>query len=137
MPVSEEQIMLEIDKIIKNVSSNINESPQPTSELANINILDVYEMLLETNRQLTTTLDGFRLNLETANDSTGVNTSIMHFTRDFYKIRKLLTKHSNIYNDIHFTSIEEAAIGKKYMRECLTRKDRDKCLHELAHKKTH
>ena len=137
---SEDEIMKQIDSLINKVTSNIDQKsnkskPTNNQELSNnLNILDVYDMLSETNHQLTNVLDKFRHNLNKSNNNIDVNNTILNFTKDFYKIKSLLEKHSNIYNNINFTHIDEAKIGKQYMEMCLKRDDRDTCLSELASK---
>ena len=94
--------------------------------------MDVYERLQETKSDINKTLRSFRLSLDKATDTNMVNSAIVNFTTDFYRLRDTLNSQMAIYNTVYFTTSEELAIGKQYMDQCFKEVDKDICLAKLV-----
>ena len=86
--------MDELEKVMKDININVTSNhPNPK-----INLLDVYQMLSNTNHKITKVLNHFKVNLENANNTHSINMSLLHFTKDFYQIRSILNHHLHLYN---------------------------------------
>ena len=115
----ENMILSEINSHIQNMGgSDIRTLINPDEE-EHINILDVYSSLLHMTTGLNTILKDFKDELSKSHTSEEVNTTIVHFTEQFYKIQHILKINSAIYQTIHFDNTSNFNIAKQYVNECL------------------
>ena len=115
----ENMILSEINSHIQNMGrSGIRSLINPDQD-EHISILDVYDSLLNMTNGLNTILKDFKDELSKSHSSEEVNTAIVHFTEQFYKIQHILKINSAIYQTIHFDSAANVNVAKKYVNKCI------------------
>ncbi len=149
--LQEEEYMRELDNIVMDVieqvnnslgllegqryltsQSTITNSRQVESRPDAINILDVYDSLLDTNQQIRKLLDDFQHQLASSKDTAGINKTMVKFTDHFFSFREWLQKQLDLYHQVDFSHGEEVAVGQQYVKECHGSKDVKECLHKLV-----
>ena len=113
------------------LTGGVGQSGGPSGS-PSLTLLDVYERLQETKSEINKTLRRFRISLDKATDTNMINSAIVNFTTDFYRLRDTLNSQMAIYNTVYFTTSEEVAIGEQYMDQCFKGVDKDICLAKLV-----
>ena len=138
---TEAKLLREIELIISDISNSViddlsgvsrSDDSNLNSHSHSISILDIYEHLQETERNINETISSFRDELDHANNTSKVNNAIFNFTSKFYRLRDTLDKDIRIYNSVHFTESQEARVGKLYMDKCFKKINKHRCLAKLV-----
>jgi hypothetical protein len=90
-------------------------------KIKEVTVVDIYESLESTYKDLGVMLNKFNTSLKKSKDANKVNTCIVNFLEDFYKMREVLLKRALSYEDITFSYAQELQIEKKYLLNCLVK----------------
>ena len=135
------EIIKKLESVVNEISNNLSNNrdgidgvlssssiPTPKKEvigqikkIKEVTVIDIYESLENTYLDLGVMLNKFNKTLKNSQNANSVNTCIVNFLEDFYKMREILLKRALSYEDITFSYAQELQVEKDYLLKCLVK----------------